>query len=122
MPVATSVDLRTRIVDAYKRKEGSLRELAERFSVSHKSVKRYVRQERQTASLEPSSARRGPRPKIDADGLAAIEEMLQEQCDLTNAELVERLESRGIVKTSTSAVSRATARLGWSRKKNAVGR
>ena len=122
MPVATSVDLRTRIVDAYKRKEGSMRELAERFSVSHKSVKRYVRQERLTASLAPSSARRGPRPKIDAAGLAAIEEMLKEQCDLTNAELVERLESRGIVKTSTSAVSRATARLGWSRKKNAVGR
>lgn len=121
MGTATSVDLRRRIVEAYKRGEGSKRVLAERFSVSESSVKRYVYLDRESGSVEPSKARRGPLPKIDEEGLAAIKEMLEDQCDLTNEELAEELEARGIAKTSRSGVSRAFARMGWSRKKNATG-
>ena len=122
MPGPVSVDLRRRVVEAYKQKEGSYRVLARRFSVAEKSIRRWVQREAATGSLAPSSKRRGPLPKIDEAGRAAIRAMLEEQCDLTNVEIAEQLAERGIADTSSSGVSRALAKMGWSRKKNAVGR
>ena len=50
--------------------------------VSESSVKRYVYLDRQSGSVEASTARRGPLPKINEEGLAAIKAMLEVQCDL----------------------------------------
>jgi transposase len=121
MPGPVSMDLRRRVVDAYKQGEGSYRGLAARFSVGEKSIRRWVRLEAEQGSLAPSAASRGPAAKIDETGRAAIRMMLEEQCDLTNAELAEQLHERGLASTSASAVSRALGKMGWSRKKNAVG-
>ncbi|MBC8425821.1 transposase [bacterium] len=121
MPGAVSVDLRKRVVGAYRRKEGSIRGLARRFDVSAKSVERWLKLDAETGSVEPSRGRRGPRPKIDGEGMELLEGILRTQPDITNGELVEELEARGGIQTSTSGVSRAVARLGWTRKKNAAG-
>lgn len=43
MPVAYSTDLRTRMIDAWNAKEGTQRQLAERFKVSLSFVKRVLR-------------------------------------------------------------------------------
>lgn len=121
MPAPVSVDLRRRVVEAYKRKEGSLVALAARFSVDEKSIRRWLKQEAATGSLAPSSAPRGPKPKINEDSEELLRAMLVEQSDLTNAELVDQLAAVGI-QTSPAGVSRALARMGWSRKKNATSR
>ena len=121
MPGPVSVDLRRRVVEAYKRKEGSQRKLAKRFAVSASSIVRWISQESETGSLAPSGAPRGPKPKIDDAGRAALDAMLEEQGDLTNEELADQLEARGIVKVSASSVSRALTRMGWTRKQNAAG-
>jgi transposase len=120
MPAAVSVDLRDRVVGAYKRKEGSICGLARRFGVSPKSVERWLKLKAETGSLEPSRAPRGPKSKIDGDGLELLEAILRKQPDMTNAELVDELKACGGIQTSTSGVSRAVGRLGWTRKKNAA--
>ena len=48
-----SLDLRKRIVDAYRNCEGSVRELAERFAVSPTTVQNYLNLARTTSDLSP---------------------------------------------------------------------
>ena len=48
MPAPYSIDLRQRVIDAYKAKEGSQRQLAERFKVSLSFVKRLICRYRDT--------------------------------------------------------------------------
>lgn len=43
MSASYSTDLRQRVIDAYTNREGSQRQLAERFKVSESSVKRLLR-------------------------------------------------------------------------------
>ncbi len=120
--MAVSMDLRVRLVRAYKNGEGSFSELAERFNVGRSSAFRWVRADRETGSCAPASGPRGPKPKIDEAGLVLLDEVLRAHPDATNAELVDLLRERGGIETSTSGVSRGIARLGWTRKKNAVRR
>jgi transposase len=42
MPAPYSTDLRQRVIDAYNAKEGSLRQLADRFKVSLSFVQRLI--------------------------------------------------------------------------------
>lgn len=56
MPVAYSTDLRTRVIHAWDAKEGTQRQLAERFKVSLSFVKRVLRRYR-------TSAQRAAKPR-----------------------------------------------------------
>lgn len=53
MPAALSVDLRQRILAAYDAKEGSIRQLAERFKVSLSLITDLRRQHRETGTVQP---------------------------------------------------------------------
>jgi transposase len=53
MPAPLSVDLRQRILAAYDAKEGSQRQLAERFKVSLSFIRDLRRQHRETGSVQP---------------------------------------------------------------------
>ena len=48
-----SLDLRQRIVDAYRAGEGSIRQLAKRFKVSPDCVRRLLKRVRETGSIHP---------------------------------------------------------------------
>ena len=50
---AYSNDFRKKIVEAYQKKEGSLRQLAKRFSVSSSFVWRLVKRFRKSGSVAP---------------------------------------------------------------------
>ena len=52
MPAPYSTDLRQRVIDAYKAKEGSQRQLADRFKVSLSFVQRLVRRYRHTGKVD----------------------------------------------------------------------
>ena len=60
-----SLDLRVRIVEAYERGEGSVRELAERFMVAPKSVQTYRKLWKVTGSVLPRPHGGGRGRKID---------------------------------------------------------
>ena len=58
MPVAYSVDLRRRVIAAWENKEGSQRQLAQRFKVSLSFVRNLLRQYRSSGQVEAASAGR----------------------------------------------------------------
>jgi transposase len=53
MPAPFSVDLRQRIISVYQGKEGSQRQLAQRFKVSLSFVRDLTRRHRETGQVEP---------------------------------------------------------------------
>lgn len=114
-----SLDLRQRIVDTYANGEGSIRELAERFSVAPNTVQNYLTQVRATGSLAPLPHGGGVGPKIDQAGLHEVRKLVEEKNDRTLAELAEQFEQRQQVHVSIPTMHRALQQLGITRKKNA---
>ena len=116
---AISLDLRKRVVDAYKRGEGTQKALAERFAISTASVERYLRLDRQKGSIEPT-----PRPGGTARAIVKEEDKelilswLADQPDLTHTELAERFSTQIGSSVARSIMAAALARLGITRKKS----
>lgn len=120
MPRALSMDIRKRIVDTYKTTLLSQSEVAARFKVGVATVVRLVAMDKK-GSLEPKAHSRGPEKKIKGEILMTLRRIIEEQSDLTNSELLEKLEAATGIQTSTSAISRAIQELGFTRKKNSIG-
>ncbi len=114
---AYSEDLRTRIVSAV---EGgpSRAAAARRFSVSERTVRRYLRRQATTGSLAPDLYRRGPAPAIPPEQGAALLAQLRAHPDATLGEhcaLWQQGQGRAV---STSTMCRAQQRVGWTVKKS----
>jgi transposase len=113
------LDLRTRIVDAYKNGEGSIRDIAERFAVSPGTVQDYLKLKRSTGRLDPRPVSGGVEPLIDTDGLRKVGQLVGAQPDATTEELADRFAREHCVAVSRPTMGRALQRLGITRKKNA---
>ena len=115
---ALDLDLRVRIVNAYQNGEGSLREVAARFSVSPGVVAKLNKQFKETGCLKPrTSANHGVR-KVTAEVEQTLRRHLKEHPDATLEELCDQVET---VKAA-STISRNLKRLGLSNKKNSPAR
>jgi transposase len=112
-----SIDIRQRIVDAYKKAEGSVRELAQRFVVTPKTVQNYLNLERQTGSVAPRPHGGGQAPKLDDAGVQQVRAIVEEKNDRTLDETAQEVETRLQVHVSRSTVWRIVERLGLGRKK-----
>lgn len=110
------MDLRQRIVAAYNNKEGSIRQLAERFKVSKSSTERVINLEGSTGSVAPKP-HSGGRTAIEVDP-ALIRAWLDETCDLTQQQLAERLTEHTGQAVSRSTIGRSLKRFGITRKKS----
>jgi transposase len=117
-----SDDLRTRIVNAYRRLEGSVRELAERFVVDPKTVQNYLNLERETGSIVPRPHGGGPKPKLDDAAVQQVRTVVEEKNDRTLDEIGKELEARVKVHVSRSTVWRIVDRLDLRRKKRRSAR
>jgi transposase len=117
-----STDLRERIVDAYDKAEGSLRELAKRFKVAPKTVQNYLNRKRETGSVEPRPHGGGPTPKLDDAGVRELRTVVDEKNDRTLDEIATELDRRCKVRVGRSTVWRIIERLGITRKKNTTRR
>ena len=111
------MDLRVRIVRAYRNREGSIRELAERFAVAPGTVQDYLRLERANGSPAPRPHGGGKQPLIDEAELERIRALVQKQPDATEPELVEDLKRRHGSAVSRQTMGRALQRLKLTRKK-----
>lgn len=109
---AISMDLRVRIFEARQAGETSS-EVAERFQVSPAFVRRLLQRYRESGSLAPSSARRGPKPQL-ANRYEQLRELITQHPDLTAPEVRQRLG----LKVSVLTVWRALVALGFTFKKN----
>ncbi len=86
-----SNDLRERIVAAIDRGEHSLRQIAYLFSVNLSFLVRLLQRRRATGSVQPKPHAGGPPPKLDADAVRRLVELVRQQPDATLAELRDRL-------------------------------
>jgi transposase len=118
MPKPYSTDLRTKIVEAYERGEGTQRGLAARFGVSGTFVVDLLRRHRQTGSVAPTGHGGGQQPRLDAKGLEVVAMLVKAEKDATLDELIERVAERHGVRVSNPTMSRVLTRLGLPRKKS----
>ena len=112
-----SIDLRQRIVDAYQNREGSVRELAERFHVAPNTVQNYLTLVHATGDVAPCPHGGGMPRKIDDAGEQELVALLEEKSHQTLAELVEGMVRRRHVHVSVSTMSRTLERMEITRKK-----
>ena len=112
---AYSEDLRQTIVDAIQRGMPKA-EAARTFGVGISTVKRYANKVRRGESLEPGKAP-GKRPKIDERLRRLLAEDLKERPYVTLRERCDYVETISGVSVSRSAMCRAIARIGSTRKK-----
>lgn len=121
MAQAYSNDLRCKILQAYGREEGSLRELAERFAVSHGYAKKIHREQLHSGQMERKPQSRYGRVSVVT---AAVEEQLRaevnRQPDVTLLELQQRLQASRQVQLSCSRWGAVLQQLGLRRKKNSA--
>jgi len=117
MGAAYSVDLRRKVVQACERGTASQAEVAQFFGVSVSFVEKLLRLHRRTGALEPDRRRAGRPAQIDAATCTQVQRWLEEQNDLTLAELAERLEAQCGLCVSLSCVWRLMHRLHMRRKK-----
>ncbi len=115
-----SLDLRRKIVDAYDRGEGSVRDLAERFDVAPNTVQNYLTRRRQTGGLTPLPHGGGPPRRMGRRHERVLLELLREQNDRTDAEYARRLAQRTGLRVSPRTINRAWRRLGVTRKKKVL--
>lgn len=108
-----SLDLRTRIVALVEAGEHSLREVAE-FAAAHVStIVRLLKRYRNTGSVAPKPHGGGMPPKLDAQAVERLLDLVKQQPDATLAELRDRLG----VACSVMTILRGLWRLRISRKK-----
>ena len=109
-----SIDLRERIVSAYRNQEGSYMVLAARFSVSRAVVGKLVRQQRDQGTLQTHVHRRGRKPAISGALEKELRRHVREHPDAT---LLERIEALGL-DCSVKTMWKTLRRLGWRFKKS----
>ena len=115
---AYSTDLRERVVAACDARNGTREEIATRFSVSSAWIRKLLRQRRQTGSIAPKPRGCGRPPAFDTAAAARLREAVRDDNDATLQELARAAD----VSCGPSAVHRALARLGITRKKSHGGR
>jgi transposase len=117
MAAPLSVDLRQRVIAAYQAKEGSQRQLAERFKVSLSFIRDLRRHYRETGTVEPKPHGGGAVAKLGAVQLPIVQALIEAQPDALLEELCERFAQKSGIQVSPSTMQRATQRLGLSVKK-----
>jgi putative transposase len=115
---AYSLDLRTKIVEAWNNGEGTVKELAERFKVSRSTVDSYIYLWRTTGQLEPSKTKRGTKNLITEEHRTLIEGFLEQNNDALLTELCELFQQSTGIEVHPSTMSRTLKRFGITRKKN----
>ncbi|HKM83913.1 MAG TPA: hypothetical protein VJY15_23525 [Candidatus Acidoferrum sp.] len=113
-----SDDLRCKFLEAYEAGAGSLRELARQFRVSLSYGKKIRGQQKHTGQKERSpQSQHGPVSRVTEAAKDRLRSWLQEQPDLTEVELRERLQASG-VSVCKSRVGQVLREMGLRRKKN----
>jgi transposase len=117
---AYSLDLRQKVLTAYHHQEGSIRQLAKRFTVSPRFVGELVSRFRRTGSYAPKPHRGGNPPRIDAEGQKIVCDCVQQHPDATLDELCQLYAERCHVTPSRSGMHRTLALLKLTRKKRLI--
>jgi transposase len=116
--MALSVDLRKRLLEAYKNGEGSIRRLAKRFSVGPASVWRLLKSYQETGEIKAHPPPGRP-PMVGEKELKIVEELARKDKDATLKELSKKFEEKTDIKVSYVTIHNAFKKLNITYKKNA---
>ena len=116
MAAAYSTDLRRKVVQACERSSASQAQVAGFFGVSLSFVEKLLRLHRRSGAFEPDRKRAGRPVLINAAACEQVQRWLEEQSDLTLAELADRLQAECGLYVSVSCVWRLMRRLQMHRK------
>ena len=121
MPEAYSIELRERVVRTYEAGEGTLPEVAERFSVGEATAKRWVWLQRAQGHVEPKKKGGGTPSTIDR---AEVDAIVARLGDANAGEITAEYNRhrRGTARLHVSTIKRALHRFGYVVKKNGDGR
>lgn len=114
-----SLELRERVVEAYRRGEGTYQEIADRFDIGVASVSRWLRRSRETGTPAPKRRTAFVPALIPAEQAPQIVALVEQFRDLTVDELANEWERRTGQRVSRSTMQRAVLRSGFRWKKNA---
>lgn len=117
MPVSYSKDLRGRVIAAWLEKEGSQRQLAQRFKVSLSFVRNVVRHYRESGQIEAKQRGGYQKPIIQDEHLSMIKSLVEGKNDLLLRELCDRYAERTGNSVSITTMHRAVEKLGLRCKK-----
>ena len=114
---AYSGDLREKVLNAYRNKEGSMRKLAERFAVSPSFVFNLIKGFGQNGHIDPKPHGGGRTEAVDEEGRLFLSELISRQTDLTLEELCEHYRQKFGKTVSKSAMDRTLKKMNITRKK-----
>ena len=115
---AYSFDLRARVVRAYEKGGNTIAAIAEQFAVGQTFLKKMLRQQRETGSVERLPQRAGAKPILSEPHRKWLAKQIKDIPDATLAELQERLAQEKHVVISTATVCRELQALRLPRKKS----
>jgi transposase len=118
MARAYSDDLRRRILQAYVQEEGTQEQLAQRFRVSVGYVEKIRGQQLRTGQMERIPHHPGRKPKFTAAIRQQLCRWLQQQPDLTLAELQQKLQQQERLGVSQPSLWQVLRLLGLRLKKS----
>ena len=97
-------------------KTQNAKEVAECFSVNTSTVYRLAKRMRETGSVETRTSLRGRKPSLSPEDIQNIDQLIQQQSDITIHEIVDRLQLR----VSDETVRKAVLKLGYVYKKKSL--
>ena len=115
---AYSLDLRQKVIDAYNHNEGSQRQLAKRFSASLSFIQDLLKRYREAGTIAPREHGGGPTAKLNAEQVALVAGLIEDDNDAILVELCERLEQQAGIRISLATMGRLTQQLLLTRKKS----
>lgn len=115
---AYSLDLRERVVEAYKTGALTIKVVAAQFRVGETFVKKMLRQERETGAVKAYSHGGGRRRALNSRQMRKLKRLVENEPDLTLVELQEKLLSGERVRVSIATLARVLTEIGLPRKKS----
>lgn len=122
MAAAYSLDLRERAVRAAEEEAMTRGEVARQFNISEATLYVWIRRKKKEGTLAPRPHGGGQPPKLDAQGMRALAEMVEEKNDRTLEEYQHEVQERLGVQMSITSVHRALEKLRRPRKKDVARR
>src|SRR5262245_22167591 len=116
--VAYSIDLRERVLAAIDANEGNQEQIAKRYRVSSRWIRKLLAQGAQTGSIEPKPRGTGRKLLIQGEMCESRRATIAENPDATLEELREAIRFEGC----TVTIWRAIKRLDITRKRSPCGR
>lgn len=112
-----SWDFRQKIIEVHEKENISIRKLAERFCVAKSFVQKLLKQYRETGDISPKQSGGNPKPKLNAEQIVILVEIIEANNDATLLELCDLLLEKTQVRVSKSTMGKITQKLNYSVKK-----